>query len=238
MSQGQRFGTVASVWRRDRTGQLTGAGVAFADDLEGVGWTDANWTDDAEGEERPIGRAADPLAALTPKQREVLDLLIEHKTSKEISRQLGISPHTVDQRIMFARSKLNVATRGEVAQAYRRLLSERRNSADQAIYERLVCENSHIAEPAPAVHHSGREAVAAAALDVRRRWDGLGQPSLPGPGRAPDGEIYYHVLPEMFDGPYGTVLRLGVIALVAAFLILVVMGGLAMFVQLSAMIDH
>ena len=36
------------------------------------------------------------LAGLTAKQREVLDLLIEHKTSKEIARELGISPHTVD----------------------------------------------------------------------------------------------------------------------------------------------
>lgn len=45
-----------------------------------------------------------PLVELTAKQREVLDLLIQHMTSKEISRQLGISPHTVDQRIMLARA--------------------------------------------------------------------------------------------------------------------------------------
>ena len=43
------------------------------------------------------------LAGLTAKQREVLDLLIEHKTSMEIARRLGISPHTVDQRIQFAK---------------------------------------------------------------------------------------------------------------------------------------
>lgn len=35
-----------------------------------------------------------PLDALTEKQREVLELLMEHKTSKEISRLIGISPHT------------------------------------------------------------------------------------------------------------------------------------------------
>src|SRR6188768_4307779 len=62
------------------------------------------------------------LAGLTAKQREVLDLLIEHKTSKEIARALGISPHTVDQRIFFAREKLGVTSRGEVAVAYRRLV--------------------------------------------------------------------------------------------------------------------
>src|SRR6187455_753788 len=62
------------------------------------------------------------LAGLTTKQREVLDLLIEHKTSKQIARQLGISPHTVDQRIFFAKEKLGAGSRSEVAVAYRRLL--------------------------------------------------------------------------------------------------------------------
>src|SRR6478752_3465006 len=54
------------------------------------------------------------LAGLTAKQREVLDLLIEHKTSKEIARELGISPHTVDQRIQFAKEKLGASSRSEV----------------------------------------------------------------------------------------------------------------------------
>jgi len=70
-------------------------------------------------EPRPEG--PNPLDSLTEKQREVLDLLLEHKTSKEISRKLGISPHTVDQRMTQARVKLGLANRGEVANAYRRL---------------------------------------------------------------------------------------------------------------------
>jgi hypothetical protein len=52
----------------------------------------------------------------------VLDLLIEHKTSKEIARELGISPHTVDQRIQFAKEKLGANSRSEVAQLYRQLV--------------------------------------------------------------------------------------------------------------------
>ncbi len=63
------------------------------------------------------------LAGLTAKQRQVLDLLIEHKTSKEIARQLGISPHTVDQRIQFAKEKLGAASRNEAAAAYRNLVA-------------------------------------------------------------------------------------------------------------------
>ncbi|MEQ8968698.1 MAG: LuxR C-terminal-related transcriptional regulator [Azospirillaceae bacterium] len=36
------------------------------------------------------------LASLTPKEREVMDLLIEGRSSKEISRELGISHRTVE----------------------------------------------------------------------------------------------------------------------------------------------
>jgi DNA-binding CsgD family transcriptional regulator len=65
--------------------------------------------------------AQDLVASLTSKQREVLDLLLEHKSSKEIARSLRISPYTVDQRIAAARQKLGVTTRGEVARAYTQL---------------------------------------------------------------------------------------------------------------------
>jgi hypothetical protein len=48
--------------------------------------------------------------------------VLQHKSSKEIARTLGISPYTVDQRIAAARQKLNVCTRGELARAYAELL--------------------------------------------------------------------------------------------------------------------
>lgn len=180
------------------------------------------------------GIAQGILTALTDKQRAVLDLLIEHKTSKEISRILGISHHTVDQRIMLARAKLGVATRGEVAQAYRRLLA---NPAPvSAIYERTVYDFSDVAPLADVQQGRSRE--------DRTDWI----EGLPSRRNAPQravyrgdearAEPYHHVLPEMFDGPYGTLLRLGTIAAFALFLILIVMGGLAMFAQLSQIIAH
>lgn len=43
------------------------------------------------------------LDELTDKQKEVLDLLVLRKTSRQIARELGNSPHTVDQRITAAR---------------------------------------------------------------------------------------------------------------------------------------
>ena len=51
-------------------------------------------------------------------------------------------------------------------------------------------------------------------------------------------EPYYRVLPEMFDGPYGTLVRLGAIAFITMFLILIVLGGLTMYSQLSQVVDR
>ncbi|KUR70621.1 hypothetical protein AQZ52_16010 [Novosphingobium fuchskuhlense] len=174
------------------------------------------------------------LNALTDKQRAVLDLLIEHKTSKEISRILGISHHTVDQRIMLARAKLGVATRGEVAQAYRRLVSDA--AANSSVYERSVYDFSDVALPLDALQDPMREDRMVWARNQPIRRETVPQAMFQG-GEAL-AEPYHHVLPEMFDGPYGTYVRLGTIAVFAMFLILIVMGGLAMFAQLSQIITN
>jgi DNA-binding NarL/FixJ family response regulator len=42
------------------------------------------------------GGAADPLAALTPRQREILQLVAEGHTNKEIAQRLGLSYRTVE----------------------------------------------------------------------------------------------------------------------------------------------
>jgi DNA-binding NarL/FixJ family response regulator len=42
------------------------------------------------------GGAADPLNALTPRQREILQLTAEGHSSKQIAQRLGLSPRTVD----------------------------------------------------------------------------------------------------------------------------------------------
>ncbi len=91
-------------------------------------------------------------AELSPKHREVLDLLIEHKTSKEMSRLLDISPHTVDQRLDATRSRLGLGSRSELAAAYRRYLER-----SGAIYERLTYENFHIGVEAIPMNDGPRE---------------------------------------------------------------------------------
>jgi DNA-binding CsgD family transcriptional regulator len=156
------------------------------------------------------------LAGLTAKQREVLDLLIEHKTSKEIARQLGISPHTVDQRIQFAKEKLGASSRSEVAQLYRRLVE---------ICGQLTYQDSRMAAAAAlAENGSGTQAGPPSAL-TRRGWTYPAQPR--------ETETDYAVVPELFEGRYGTLIRLGAIIAIAVFLVFLVLGGLAIYSQLS-----
>ena len=157
------------------------------------------------------------LAGLTPKQREVLDRLIEHKTSKEIARELGISPHTVDQRIQFAKEKLGAGSRSEVALLYRRLVE---------ICGQLTYENSGIADLREVAESDpGTQAGPLSALSRRRERTYPDQPR--------ETERDYPVVPELFEGRYGTLIRLGAIIAIAVFLVILVLGGLAIFSQLS-----
>ena len=55
---------------------------------------------------------------LTPKLREVLRLTLLRKSSKEIGRELGIAPRSVDQRLDAARTILGASNRFEAARIY------------------------------------------------------------------------------------------------------------------------
>ena len=158
------------------------------------------------------------LGGLTEKQREVLDLLIEHKTSKEIARLLGISPHTVDQRIYFAKEKLGAASRNEAAVAYRRLVG---------VSGRTTYEDSRIAAPAQTAQ--GIPGLLAGRVLALRH------PDLSQPGGPVLTELDFRVVPEWFEGRYGTLMRLSAIVAIAVFMVILVLGGLAIFWVLSEM---
>jgi DNA-binding CsgD family transcriptional regulator len=65
---------------------------------------------------------AEALSALTAKQTEVLDLLLQHKTTKQIARDLHIAPNTVDARIAAVREKWGTPNRNATARVYAHLL--------------------------------------------------------------------------------------------------------------------
>ena len=55
-------------------------------------------------------RAAEKLALLTPREHEVLDLLVTGKSNKEIAKVLGNSPRTIDVHRARVFEKLQAAT--------------------------------------------------------------------------------------------------------------------------------
>lgn len=56
------------------------------------------------------------VSMLSPAQIETLRHVFEHKNSKQIARIMGVSPHTVDERVRRALRKLKVSSRIEAAQ--------------------------------------------------------------------------------------------------------------------------
>jgi len=64
------------------------------------------------------------LDQLTDKEREVLDLVAQRHTTKEIARQLGLSINAVDLRISKAREKLGAGDRNEAIRIYAHLLDD------------------------------------------------------------------------------------------------------------------
>jgi DNA-binding CsgD family transcriptional regulator len=82
--------------------------------------------------------AAGLVARLSPGQLKVLRLVNQHMNSKEIGAQLGISPHTVDQRVRAAIRTLGVSRRQEAA----------RLVAEVEPYQRLIHQAPYI-DPQP-----------------------------------------------------------------------------------------
>jgi DNA-binding CsgD family transcriptional regulator len=167
-----------------------------------------------------------PLEDLTVKQREVLDLLILHKTSKEISRSLGISPHTVDQRINLARGKLRLSSRNQVAQEYRRLVQT---------YEQTVYQNSDVATSAIRLDQSVRDKLGSHLVQSQA---GLALPGRTTLFKEWEGVEDFRVCPELLDGPWGNLARLGVITGIAVLLVAVVLGGLSTYSLLSQVLSR
>lgn len=89
--------------------------------------------------------AAAKVARLNQGQLDVLQLVDQHMSSKEIGVRLGISPHTVDQRIRTAIRLLEVSRRQEAA----RLVALARP------YQRLIHQPPYIDPPVAAADEDG-----------------------------------------------------------------------------------
>ena len=115
---------------------LRGAGIALIEKPGVSGY--------AHGLQRLHGNdMEDRIARLTAGQLDCLRLVDQHLSSKEIAAELGISPHTVDQRIRQSLHILGVARRSQAA----RLVSQYSGP-----YQRLIHQSPHI-EPAARTGH-------------------------------------------------------------------------------------
>ncbi|MBV7256377.1 helix-turn-helix transcriptional regulator [Pacificimonas sp. WHA3] len=103
-----------------------------------------------------------PVERLSDGQRDVLRLVFLHMSSKDIAREIGISPHTVDQRVKRAMGILKVTNRWEAA----RILAESEGAVgydgDLKRYQSLVYQSPDIddaavaASPSSHTGHGGR----------------------------------------------------------------------------------
>lgn len=90
------------------------------------------------------------LALLTEGQRDCLRRVYVHMTSKDIARELGVSPHTVDMRLRTAMKTLGVASRIEAARLL--WIEETGSDAPPAAYQTLIYQSPELVpEPDQAI---------------------------------------------------------------------------------------
>jgi DNA-binding CsgD family transcriptional regulator len=77
-------------------------------------------------------------------QRACLRLVLGHLNSKEIGRELGISPHTVDQRLRQSMRIMGVASRFEAARKFA-------ETDANGTYQPLIYQSSDIENSGPSV---------------------------------------------------------------------------------------
>ena len=106
-------------------------------------------SDRVEGAPGPVDPES-PVARLSQGQIECLLLVDRHHSSKEIAARLGISPHTVDQRIRGALEKLGVERRGEAARLVAAAVSP-----EDATYQRLIHQSPYIDPHVELEHQEG-----------------------------------------------------------------------------------
>lgn len=143
---------------------------------------------------------------LTEKQRDCLDLLLEHKTSKEIARILDISKDTVDQRLKSARDILGTRNRAETAVRYGQL---------KPLYDRIVYDRADVPLPPQWVRSGFADGDPPNLTDLP---DGITLPEL----RSRPGSLFR----DLGRHDHGVTRRFGIYLGLLGLTILILLGGL------------
>lgn len=149
---------------------------------------------------------ADLLERLTPKEREVLDLVVARHTSKEIARHLSLSLNTVDWRVTQARDKVGARDRNDLVRIYIELLEACGQTTSGPT---PIADRRHPLLPTPPEPSGGRFTLNDAASF-----------SLPAPWELPSTPE----LPEVLDTRFGKVWRVAAIPLGALSIALLVLA--------------
>lgn len=154
---------------------------------------------------------------LTEKQRVCLDLLIEHKTSKEIARLLDISKHTVDQRLNAARDTLGAQDRNGSAFIYRQLKQK---------YDRVTYDAVEVPRRPALVRSEFPDGSPANLMDLHDRSGDLGRPS--------SNRFSFRGL---WRRDYSSPARVGIMAAMLVVTLLVLLAGLGIAQALNQLIS-
>ncbi|AMG75526.1 helix-turn-helix transcriptional regulator [Sphingopyxis granuli] len=155
---------------------------------------------------------------LTEKQRACLDLLIEHKTSKEIARLLDISKHTVDQRLNAARDTLGARDRNETAFLYGQL---------KQIYDRVTYDAVDVPDRPTLVRSEFPNGSPPNLMELKDSSEMLGRLSSK---RSPFGDL---LRPD-----HSSAARIGITLTVVAVVVLIGLGGLSIGQTLTELLTR
>lgn len=195
-------------------------------------------------------RILDTLPGLTGKQHEVLGLVAENRTSKEIAWELGISESAVNQRIEGVRARTGSPPRAELARAYR--CFQRQDSSPATFAAGAELSASVRERPDTRTYIGDDTGGACNPLPEKNPQ----VPSIPistdewprdEPGdrlKLSDGvtfrvaapwqdEPVERVVPEVLDGPDAGINRVAAMVLIAGGLLLVAVFGLDLATALS-----
>ena len=103
--------------------------------------------------------------ALTEKEKQTLRLIVRGHDAKSLARHLGLSVHTVNERLRDARRKLEVSSSREAA----RQLFEREGGAPQSLADQQIGEAAPLAiedNDAPGTVHSPTGVIIAGAITM------------------------------------------------------------------------
>jgi DNA-binding CsgD family transcriptional regulator len=174
-----------------------------------------------------------PLAGLTAKQRQVLTLIADNRTSKEIAGILAVSESAVNQRIETIRARLGGVPRAELARLYRELSQAEFDGATTC--NLFTGENFQLsALPLTANVGNGKPRVEVLTGDGWR----IGGEMASGPPLAGENvtrKPSLKVVPELLEGENGSLNRIAVIVGIALGLLMLAMVGLGVAQALNTL---